>query len=111
MPTSKPSIRFFHSAALRTRSLKILGRIERDKDPTRHVSALSTLVVDLTETGLNYYFLKPLQEAKAGFVARQTASFSLAGALGMMSPVIRGVLSGRNAPELRVIARHIRHLM
>jgi hypothetical protein len=67
--------------------------------------------VDLTETGLDYYFLKPLQEAKAGFVARQTASFSLAGALGMMSPVIRGVLSGRNAPELRVIARHIRHLM
>ena len=112
MPASaKPSIRFFHSAALRARSMKILTRIERDKDPTRHVDELSTLVVDLTETGLNYYFLRPLEQAKAGFVARQTASFGLAGTLRLMSPVIRGVLSGTSAPQLRVIAGHIRQLM
>ena len=112
MPASaKPSLRFFHSAALRTRSNKILSAIERDKDPAQHVGALSSLVVDLTEAGLDYYFLKPLQQAKVGFVTRQTASFGMAGALRMLSPVIRGVLSGTNATQLRVIAGHIRHLM
>lgn len=108
---AKPSLRFFHSAVLRARSHKVLAAMERDKDPTQHVGALSSLVVDLTEAGLNYYFLKPLQDAKVGFVARQTASFGMAGALRLMSPVIRRILAGTNATQLHVITRHIRHLM
>ena len=75
------------------------------------MGALSSLVVDLTEAGLNYYFLRPLQQAKVGFVARQTASFGMAGALRVMSPIIRSILAGTNATQLRVITRHIRHLM
>jgi hypothetical protein len=112
MPASlKPSLRFFHSAALRARSNKVLAALERDEDPTRHVGALSSLVVDLAEAGLDYYFLRPLQQAKVGFVARQTASLGMAGALRVMSPVIRSILAGTNATQLRVIARHIRQLM
>jgi len=109
--SAKPSLRFFHSAALRTRSNKVLTAIERDKDPARHVGALSSLVVDLTEAGLNYYFLKPLQQAKVGFVAQQTASFGLAGVLRMMSPIISRVLASTNATQLRLISGHIRQLM
>ena len=67
--------------------------------------------MDLTEAGMSYYFLKPLQQAKVGFVARQTASLGMAGALRVMSPIIRSVLAGTNATQLRVIARHIRQLM
>jgi hypothetical protein len=108
---AKPSLRFFHSAALRARSNKVLSAIEKDEDPTRHSGALSSLVVDLTEAGLGYYFLKPLQEAKVGFVSRQTAGLGLAGALRMISPVVRGILAGANAAQLRVITRHMRQLM
>jgi hypothetical protein len=112
MPASaKPSLRFFHSTALRTRSNNVLAAIERAKDPTEHVAALSSLVVDLTQAGLSYYFLRPLQQAKIGFVARQTASFGMAGALRVMSPIIRTILAGANAGQLHVIARHIRQLM
>ena len=109
--SAKPSLRFFHSAALRTRSNKVLTAIEQDADPTEHVGALSSLVVDLTEAGLSYYFLKPLQQAKVGFVTRQTATFGMAGALRVLSPIIRRVLAGTNATQLRVIAGHIRQLM
>ena len=109
--SSRPSLRFFHSAALRTRSNRILAEIEQDKDPTQRAEALSNLVVDLTEAGFDYYFLKPLQQAKVGFVSRQTASFGMAGALRMMSPVIRTILASTNATQLRVITRHIRQLM
>ena len=112
MPTSaKASLRFFHSADLRTRSHKVLAGLERDKDPTQHAGALSSLVVDLTEAGLSYYFLKPLQQAKVGVVTRQTARLGVAGTLRVMSPVVRSVLAGTNAAQLHVIARHIRHLM
>ena len=109
--SSKPSLRFFHSAALRARSNKVLAALQRDDDPTQHVGALSSLVVDLTEAGLDYYFLEPLQQAKVGFVARQTASLGMAGTLRVMSPIIRSILAGTNATQLHVIARHIRQLM
>ena len=108
---ARPSLRFFHSATLRARSNKVLAAVERDKDPTQHAAALSSLVVDLAEAGLNYYFLKPLLQAKVGFVARQTASLGMAGALRVMSPIIRNILAGMNATQLHVIARHIRQLM
>lgn len=111
MPGSKPSIRFFHSAPLRARTNKVLAAIARDEDPTRHAGDLSSLVVDLTSAGLDYYFLRPLKQAKIGFVAQQTARFGMGGAMRMMSPVIRTILAGANATQLRVIGRHISHLM
>jgi hypothetical protein len=107
----KPSLRFPHSAALRTRTHRILAGIEQDEDATPHAGALSALVLDLTKAGLDYYFLRPLQQAKVGFVARQTAGLGMAGSLRMMSPVIRSILSGASTAQLRVIARHIRGLM
>jgi hypothetical protein len=112
MPTSsKPSLRFFHSGALRTRTIRVLAALDRADDPTQHVGALSGLVVDLTQAGLDYYFLRPLQQAKVGFVARQTAGLGMAGALRLISPITRSILAGMNAAQLRVIVRHIRQLM
>ena len=109
--TPKPSLRFFHSAPLRTRTSKLLAAIEHDDDPTQHSAALAALVVDLTEAGMNYYFVKPLQSAKVGFVARQTANLGMSGAVRIMAPMIRSILGGTNGTQLRVIARHIRQLM
>jgi hypothetical protein len=107
----KPSIRFFHSAPLRARTNKVLAAIARDNDPTRHAAALSSVVVDMTTAGFDYYFLRPLKEAKVGFVSQQTAKFGTAGALRMMSPVIRTILGSADGHQMRVIARHIAHLM
>ena len=69
------------------------------------------VVVDLTNAGLDYYFLRPLRQAKVGFVAQQTARLGMAGALRIMSPVIRTILANANATQVRVIARHVAHLM
>jgi hypothetical protein len=111
MPTvAKPSLRFFHSEALRKRTDAVLTRIERDDDATKHAGALSSVVSELTEAGLDYYFLRPLQESQFGFVARQTASLGISGALRVMSPIIGRILSGADTPQLRGVARHIRHL-
>jgi len=107
---AKPSLRFFHSAALRKRTEAVLSRIEHDDDATQHARALSGVVVDLTKAGLDYYFLRPLEQARFGFVARQTANFGMAGALRVISPVIGRILGGADTPQLRGVARHIRHL-
>jgi hypothetical protein len=107
---TKPSVRFLHSPALRKRTDAVLARIERDDDATRHASALSSVVVALTETGLDYYFLRPLRDSKFGFVARQTANLGMSGALRVMSPIIGRILAGADTAQLRGVARHIRHL-
>jgi hypothetical protein len=107
---TKPSLRFFHSTALRNRTEAILTRIERDDDATRHAAALSSIVSDLTKAGFDYYFLRPLEESRFGFVARQTASLGMSGALRVMSPIIGRILSGASTAQLRGVARHIRHL-
>ncbi len=107
---AKPSLRFFYSAALRKRADAVLVRIEKDKDATQHAEALSRVVGSLTAEGLDYYFLRPLEEAKFGFVARQTAKLGVAGALRFMSPMISRILAGADTPQLRGVAQHIRQL-
>jgi len=105
-----PSVRFFCSAGLRKRTDAVLARIDRDDDATQHAGALSRIVVELTEAGLDYYFLKPMREAKFGFVARQTANLGMSGALRVISPAIGRILAGADTTQLRGVARHIRHL-
>ena len=106
----KPSLRFFYSPALQKRTDAVLARIEKDQDATQHAEALSRVVSDLTGEGLDYYFLRPLEEAKFGFVARQTAKLGVASAQRFMSPMISRILAGADTPQLRGVARHIRQL-
>jgi len=68
-------------------------------------------VLELTETGLAYYFVKPVQEAKVGYLAEQSTKLGLAAILRVMGPVARRVLSGMNTEQLQSVSRHIRHLM
>jgi hypothetical protein len=89
----------------------VLKGIEEDPDPTRHTAALTSLVLSLTEAGLEFYFLKAVEDAKLGFVARQTASLGISGAVRVMSPIVRSVLGGADAGQLRVVSKHIRRLM
>lgn len=111
MASAKPSLRFFHTPALRTRTNKVLASIEAGPDPTARAEALSAVVLSLTEAGLDYYFIKAVKDAKLGFVARQTAGLGVAGATRVIGPILRSVIGGANAAQLRSIAKHIRHLM
>ena len=111
MPASKTSLRFPLPPALRTRMLKILAKIDGDADPTKHTDDLCALVLTLTETGMDHYFLKAVADAKLGFVARQTAGLGVAGAMRVMAPIVRSVLGGADAAQLRGVSKHIHGLM
>ncbi len=107
---AKPSLRFHYPAALRTRAEHILAAIEQDDDPTGQTGALADLVVDLTEAGMDYYFMRAIRQAKLGLVAQKTAQFGMSGSLRLMAPMVRTVLHGANATQLRAIAAHLRQL-
>lgn len=41
---------------------------------------------------MNYYFMKPLKLAKAGFILQRSANLGMAGALQVMGSVIRNLV-------------------
>jgi hypothetical protein len=108
---TRPSLRFFHSAELRARTLAVLASIEQAEDPRAGRAALGDLVVDLTHSGIDYFFLAPLRQVEAGFFAQQTASFGMGGALKIMAPMTRKLIGGMDAPQLLAVCAYIRQLM
>ncbi len=107
----RPFLRFYHPALLRTKTLAILDRLELAPDPTRHRDALAGVVVDLTESGMNAFFIQPLKLAKAGFILEQSAGLGVAGAVSVMSAVIHRVIGSLGSPQLLSVCGSVRKLM
>jgi hypothetical protein len=78
-PTAKPFLRFYHSAGLRQKTLSVLSALERAQDATGHREALADIVVELTNSGMDYYFMKPLKLVRAAFIVEQSANLGLVG--------------------------------
>ena len=110
-PVGLPYLRFYHSESLRAKTLSVLNALEQAEDATSQSKALAEIVLELTETGLAYYFVKPVQAAGVGFVAENTTKLGIAGILRVMGPVARRVIGGMNAQQLLAVSSHIRHLM
>jgi len=108
---AKPSLRFYHSEALRKKTLSLLGAIEQAQDASTHRDALSDLVVELTNSGMDYYFTKQLKLAKPGFLVEQSANLGLAGVQQVMGSVIRQIIGRMDRPQVLSVCGSIRHLM
>lgn len=107
----KPFLRFYHSEALRKKTLSLLSTLEQAPDATAHRSALADVVVELTNAGMNYYFMQPLKQAKPGFIVEQSASLGMAGVQQVMASVIRQVVGRMESPQLLSVCSSIRQLM
>ena len=105
---AKPFLRFHHSQELRTRTNDVLGDIERDEDPSVHAERLATVVGELTDAGLRYFFMEPLKAAKVGFLVEQTASLGMSSTLMVITPVVRNVVCRMSGEQLQVVATHLR---
>jgi hypothetical protein len=110
-PSSKPFLRFYYSDSLRKKTLSVLGTFKEAKDATAHRVALADVVVELTNSGMDYYFMKPLKLAKVGFLVQQSANLGLAGAQQVMGSVIRNIIGRMDQPQLLSVCGSIRQLM
>ena len=69
-PSAQPSLRFYYSESLRAKTLAVLATLEKAKDSTKYRNALTDIIEELTDSGMDYYFLRPLKLAGAGFFTR-----------------------------------------
>ena len=106
-----PSLRFCYAEELHAKVLHLLDALEQAEDPTQHRGALGDLVVELTNAGMDDYFLQPLRLAQVGFMVQQTANLGVAGATRIMAPMIRNIIGRLDKNQLLTIGDCIRHLM
>lgn len=106
----EPSLRFYHSQALRQKTDAVLTAVEAHPGKKNHGEAVADLVAELITAGMDYYFLKPLKAADVGFVAEQSARLGMSGAVTLISSVSRKFITRMDHPQLLVVATHIRSL-
>ncbi len=107
---AEPFLRFYHSDELRAKTLAVLTALEQASDPERHRDNLADLVVELTESGMEYYYLRALKLAKAGFVVEQSARLAMSGAEKLIGSVSRTFIARMDSGQILVVSRHIREL-
>lgn len=110
-PSSAVFLRFHHPAALRKKTLSVLASLESAQDAAAHREALADLVVELTNSGMDAYFMQPLKAAKAGFIVQQSASLGLAGAMQVMGSVIRNIIGRMDSAQVLSVSGSIRQFM
>ncbi len=106
-----PFVRFYHSEALRTKTLAVLTALEDSPDPTKHRDSLAKLVAELNDAGMDYCFMRPLKLAKPGFIVEQSASLGMAGALQVIGSVARNIIGRMDKPQLLSVSASIRQLI
>lgn len=106
----EPSLRFYHSQALRQKTDVVLNALEAHPSKRNHGEAIADLVTELIDAGMDYYFLKALKEADVGFVAEQSARLGMSGAVKLISSVSRKFITRMDHVQLLVVATHIRAL-
>jgi len=110
-PLSNASLRFYYAETLRAKTLAVLTKVEKAKDRGQYRNDLADTVMELTDSGMDYYFLKPLRTAEVSFLGRQSANLGIGATTRIMSPVIRKVIGGMDNCQLLVVCAHIRQLM
>ena len=110
-PPEQPYLRFYHSKALRKRTLAVFDKIDAAEDPTVHRADLAEVIVDLMDSGAAAFFTTPLKHAKVGFLIEQTANLGLAGTMRVMAGVVRNITGQMEGAQMRSVCDAIRGFM
>ncbi len=109
--SSKPFLRFYHSESLRRKTLAVLSLVETAEDGTEHRDALADIVMELTDSGMDYFFLRPLELAKTGFLIQQSAKLGMSGTTSVLSAVIHNIIGRMDEAQLLAVCAYLRQLM
>jgi len=102
-PSAQPFLRFYHSKSLRAKTLTVLAALEKAEDGTEYRDALADIVVELTDSGMDYFFLRPLKLAEVGFFTQQSANLGMAATTAVLGGVIRNVIGHMDGPQLLTV--------
>jgi len=88
-----------------------LEAVENAEKATACSGQLAELVLELTESGMDQYFLQSLKATKANFVVQQSAALGLSGVQKVMGTVIRNIFGLMDDRQLLSVCGSIRRFM
>jgi hypothetical protein len=107
---AQPSLRFHYAESLRAKTHAVLEALEATPEHTGHAEAMTQVVSELVEAGMDYYFMRALRQADVGFLAEQTARAGMSAAVTLVNSMSRKYVVRMGSAQLLVVARHIREL-
>jgi hypothetical protein len=96
---------------LRQRAEVLVERLRTDSDKRRHVPSLVDLVLEMTDRGLHYYFLHPLEIAEVGVMTRSAVELAIGAAGRTLPMVVRKTVKSLNDEQLSSLADFIDHIL
>ncbi len=98
-------------AELRLRAETIVEQLRASSDKQQHAAELIDIVVALTDRGLYYYFLHPLEVARVGVITRKAVELALGTAGRTLPLVVRKTVNSLNDAQLSSLADFIDHIL
>lgn len=95
------------SEELRLQTLETLAALRESSDPRRHIPMLGDLISDLTEAGLEYYFVDSLEKAGVGMIGVSTAKLGIASTAKGLPVVVTKVVKLMSDDQLLAVADFI----
>lgn len=89
----------------------VLETVETADAPTAYSGHLTELVLELTSSGMDQYFLQSLKATKANFVVQQSAALGMSGVQKVMGTVIRNIMGRMDDRQLLSVCGSIRQFM
>lgn len=102
---------FVIDSALRDRVLAVVEEMRTAVEPKAHASVLAAMISELTEAGLHYYFMRPLEQAEVGFFQINTARIGLASAGKSLPLVVNRVMRSMTDAQLLSVVDSIADLL
>ena len=65
----------------------------------------------LTDAGLAYFFVEPLKQANAGFMAQKTAQLGMSSVAKIAKPIVRKLVGGLDDLQIRAVAAYVRRIL
>ncbi len=111
--TNPPGARFAFAVPpeLAARTAAVVEKLRADDDRKQHLPELVKVVLELTETGLHYYFLYPLELAKVGLISRSAAKVGIAAAGKGIPVIVRRVVGSMSDDQLLAVADFLDRMM
>ena len=100
-------VAFSIDAGLERRIREVLESIRQAEDKTAHAREVAEIVVEMTRTGLDYYYLLPLEQARVGFVDLNAARVGIASAGRSLPLIVNRILRNLSSDQLQVVADHV----
>jgi hypothetical protein len=88
---------------LQERTEAVIEEVRRSPDPRSHRAELIEVILELTRTGLQSYFLLPLERAGVDSVAYGTAKLGVTAAGRTLPTLVRRVVASLSEEQLRTI--------